>query len=394
MKEKIKRFLHYLYVSIKKPEMEVLPGNLAFFFMMMIIPLLTIIGTVIANLDITDRSLTQTIYNNFPNNIADLIISIMGEGSSSVSVWAILVGSLLLASNGTYSMIVTSNSIYGIEKSSQIKNRIKSVVLVIVLVLLFTLLLIIPVINSKVLEIAARLTKTDMSTNIYFMLYKVLKYPILFVFVFVFVKILYKYSPRAILVGSLLLASNGTYSMIVTSNSIYGIEKSSQIKNRIKSVVLVIVLVLLFTLLLIIPVINSKVLEIAARLTKTDMSTNIYFMLYKVLKYPILFVFVFVFVKILYKYSPSGGNRKKTSYGAVFTSVLLMISTWGYSIYIEYFSDFETLYGGISNLLFLMLWIQLISYIFVLGMNLNAAREKMILEDIKKDKTNKKERET
>lgn len=285
MKEKIKRFLHYLYVSIKKPEMEVLPGNLAFFFMMMIIPLLTIIGTVIANLDITDRSLTQTIYNNFPNNIADLIISIMGEGSSSVSVWAILVGSLLLA-------------------------------------------------------------------------------------------------------------SNGTYSMIVTSNSIYGIEKSSQIKNRIKSVVLVIVLVLLFTLLLIIPVINSKVLEIAARLTKADMSTNIYFMLYKVLKYPILFVFVFVFVKILYKYSPSGGNRKKTSYGAVFTSVLLMISTWGYSIYIEYFSDFETLYGGISNLLFLMLWIQLISYIFVLGMNLNAAREKMILEDIKKDKTNKKERET
>ena len=279
MKEKVKRFLHYLYVSIRKPEMEVLPGNLAFFFMMMIIPLLTIIGTVIANLDIADRSLTETIYANFPNNIADLITSIMAEGSSTVSVWAILIGSLLLA-------------------------------------------------------------------------------------------------------------SNGTYSMIVTSNSIYGIKKSSAIKNRIKSVVLVIVLVLLFTLLLIIPAINSKVLGLIARLTKTNMATNIYFMLYKVLKYPILFLFVFIFVKILYKFSPSGKNRKRTSYGAVFTSVLLMISTWGYSIYIEYFSDFETLYGGISNILFLMLWINLITYIFVLGMNLNAAREKMILEDKAKEEKN------
>ena len=111
-------------------------------------------------------------------------------------------------------------------------------------------------------------------------------------------------------------------------------------------------------------------------------------MLYKVLKYPILFLFVFIFVKILYKFSPSGKNRKRTSYGAVFTSVLLMISTWGYSIYIEYFSDFETLYGGISNILFLMLWINLITYIFVLGMNLNAAREKMILEDKAKEEKN------
>ena len=61
-----------------------------------------------------------------------------------------------------------------------------------------------------------------------------------------------------------------------------------------------------------------------------------------------------------------------------------MISTWAYSVYIDYFSDFETIYGGISNILFLMLWINLIAYIFVLGMNLNAAREEMIKESEKK----------
>ena len=273
MKEKANRFLHYLYISIRKPEMEVLPGNLAFFFMMMIIPLLTILATIIANLDVGKSTLYEALRTSFPENIATLISSIAGEGSTN-STWILLIVSLILA-------------------------------------------------------------------------------------------------------------SNGTYSMIVTSNSIYGIKKSSYIKNKFKSIILVIVLVILFTILLVIPVINTKVIDFIAKLTKTDMATNLYYLLYNVLKYPVTFLLVFVFVKILYKFSPSGGKRKRTSYGAVFTSVLLVLSTWLYSFYIEYFSNYETYYGGISSILFLMIWINLISYLFVLGMNMNAAREKMINENNK-----------
>ncbi len=273
MKEKVRRFLHYLYISIRKPEMEVLPGNLAFFFMMMIIPLLTILATIIANLDVGKSTLYEALSTSFPDNLAELISSIAGEGSSS-STWILLIVSLLLA-------------------------------------------------------------------------------------------------------------SNGTYSMIVTSNSIYGIRSSSYIKNKVKSVLLVLVLVILFTILLIIPAINSKMIDFIARLTNIDMATNIYYMLYNLLKYPVTFLLVFIFVKILYKFSPSGGKRKRTSYGAIFTSVLLVIATWGYSLYIEYFSSYENYYGGISGILILMIWINLISYIFVLGMNMNAAREKIINESNK-----------
>ena len=140
MKEKIDRFLHYLYISIKRPEMAVLPGNLAFFFMMMMIPLLTILGIVVSNLDVGKASVYEALISNFPNNIASLIISISGESSSAIGIGTLLVASLILASNGTYSMIVTSNSIYGIEKTSYIKNKIKSVVLLIVLIILFTVL--------------------------------------------------------------------------------------------------------------------------------------------------------------------------------------------------------------------------------------------------------------
>lgn len=285
MKNRIKTFLHYLNISIKKPEMEVLPGNLAFFFMMMIIPLLTLLTTIVANLNISETiSLNEGLFSHFPSNIANIFESIETQGSSSVSFWAIFIGSLLLA-------------------------------------------------------------------------------------------------------------SNGTYSMIVTANSSYGIKKTSYIKNKIKSIILVIVLVFMFTMLLLIPIINTKVLDFIARITKTNMATNVFFMLYRLLRYPVLFLFVFIFVKILYKYSPSGKRKKRTTYGAVFTSLLLIVTTWGYSLYIEYFSDFETIYGGISNILFLMMWINLIAYIFVLGMNLNAAREKMLTE-IEEEKNKKEQQDT
>ena len=73
MINKVKRFLHYLYISIKRPEMEILPGNLAFFFMMMIIPVLTILGAFVTNIDIGERTVYDTLMNNLPDNIANLI---------------------------------------------------------------------------------------------------------------------------------------------------------------------------------------------------------------------------------------------------------------------------------------------------------------------------------
>ena len=230
---RVKSFLHYLYISIKRPEMEVLPGNLAFFFMMMIIPLLTILGIVISNIDVGKASVYDALVSNFPDNIASMIISIAGDSSSSIGIMALLVSSLLLASSGTYSMIVTSNSIYGIKKSN------------------------------------------------YFL-------------------------------------------------------------NKIKSIILLVILIILFIVLLFVPIFNNKLFEFIGSLTNTDIATNAYVTLYHILKYPVVFLLVFLFISILYRFSPSDRkHRKRIWYGAAFASVLLVIVTWGYSYYLEYFSTFE-----------------------------------------------------
>lgn len=271
MKNKIKRFLHYLYISIKGPEMQVLPGNLAFFFIMMMVPLLTLIGAILSDINIAKGTVYDALFINFPDNIASLIISISGDESTSIGTWALVIASLILASKGTYSMIVTSNSIYGIKRSNYIKNRVRSILMLILLVVLFVVMLIIPTINSEVLSF----------------------------------------------IGAL---------------------------------------------------------------THTNVATNFYFTLYHLLKYPVIFLLVLQIVGILYKLSPSERKGKRVVYGAIIASALLMIVTWLYSFYIEYFSSYETYYGGISSLLFLMLYFYLISYVFVLGMNINFAREKISKE--------------
>ena len=96
MKQKIKSFWNYLLISIKRPEMEVLPGNLSFNFMMMLIPLFTLVGIVITNINVETGNIKDVILNNFPDNVADLIIAISGQSSSAIGVGALLFGSLLL----------------------------------------------------------------------------------------------------------------------------------------------------------------------------------------------------------------------------------------------------------------------------------------------------------
>lgn len=266
MKEKVKKTIKYLYTNMSSKEMGILPGHLAFYLLLMLIPFLTLMGSLLTTIDIGTSSITDIIYNNLPKNIANLIISISEQESSNISLWMLLIPTLILASNGTYSMITASNSIYKIENSSYIKNRLKAFVMLVVLVLIFVFLLLVPTFGN----------------------------------------ILFK------IIGSILIDEN--------------------------------------------------IVE------------NIWYWLFTILKYPVTFLFVFLSVKLLYKMAISlRKTHKKVTIGALSTSIMWVIATIGYSYYIEYFSSYETFYGGISSLLFLMLWIYLISYIFVFGIVLNAS---------------------
>lgn len=82
------------------------------------------------------------------------------------------------------------------------------------------------------------------------------------------------------------------------------------------------------------------------------------------------------------------GNLKPTffSVGLLFTSLLLIGTTYLFGIYVEDFSQYNQLYGSIGALLILMVYIWLNANILLLGFELNASLRALKSRNIEKSK--------
>ena len=134
---KIKEYLKKLYDIIVIPSMSYLPGNLAFFLVLSIFPILTLIGVIASGFSINIDSLINLLDNALPNNVANILTSfIQGKGFDS-NIGIFMVIGFYLASNGADAIILASNNLYGFPNSEYIKRRIKSIFIIILIILLF-----------------------------------------------------------------------------------------------------------------------------------------------------------------------------------------------------------------------------------------------------------------
>lgn len=179
------------------------------------------------------------------------------------------------------------------------------------------------------------------------------------------------YNILILIISAMLLVSKGTRSIIRVASVIYETKDVNNLGTFLKSIAFAIMLIVLMAFLIIIPVLGNKILEV---LSNFDMITESLLKAYTILKWPLTVVVIFINLKIIYIYSP---NRtipsKSVNKGATFTSVLWVAITALYSFYITHLTKYNIFYGGAANIIILMLWIYLMSYIFVLGMSINAS---------------------
>lgn len=98
----------------------------------------------------------------------------------------------------------------------------------------------------------------------------------------------------------------------------------------------------------------------------------------QLLQYVILILLTYLAVATLYYFGTKEGRLARFfSVGALFTTVLIMITTYLFGLYITNFSSYNELYGSIGALLVLMVYIWLNSNILLLGFELNASLTKM-----------------
>lgn len=170
---------------------------------------------------------------------------------------------------------------------------------------------------------------------------------------------------------ALIVASNGTYAVINASNALYRVKDRDILKDRIKSIILLIILLCLLIFLILVPMFGEKILslfhsnEAIARLK----------MIYHLLKWPLTVFFVYINLKLIYTIAPSKKiASSSTTYGAIFTTVIWTVATAVFSSYLKHFANYDVIYGNLSSIIILMMWLYIISYVFVMGIAINVTK--------------------
>lgn len=264
MFNRISENLKRLLLIIKRPEMTILPGHLAFFLVLSILPLFMVLFIIASTMPFSVGLMTDFVVETFPSDVAELILPLF------------------------------TGRTFGLETT------------------LFILL-------------------------------------------------------------SIFVASKGFSSIIVIANTFYNNKRKNTIVRRIKSIILTTLLLLLFLFMIVVLAFGNNIMLFISNLIGSDLIYNYVHMFYLLLKWPFAFVFMLILINLIYTLAPDNSIKSRTAFpGALFTTITWIISTWLYSMWVDNFSNYDVVYGSLSTIIVMMIWIYLLSYLFVLGLAINA----------------------
>lgn len=262
--ERIKKIINGLLKLISTNEMRILPAHLAFFLVLSVVPIITLIGFVSSFFSISLDSIINSLQNNIPKEITDLLLPFISGKGVDIGIGLSMFLVFLVASNGSHSIIIASNTLYKIENSDYLKRRIKA--------LFMTALL---------------------------------------VFLFIFIVVVLAFG------------------------------------NNILSFIL-----------------DLKVFK--------NIGDNIY-NIFVFIKWPIAYLLILFSLKVIFTFAPDKKIESRyVNKGVQFTTLGWMIVTAIYSFYVSNIANYDIFYGGLSNVIILMMWVYILAYILVLGIAINA----------------------
>jgi membrane protein len=68
--------------------------------------------------------------------------------------------------------------------------------------------------------------------------------------------------------------------------------------------------------------------------------------------------------------NPDTKKFKLINAGTLFSTIVIFIATWGLSFYFSNFNVYNKIYGSIGSLLITLVWINIVSYVLIIGFEL------------------------
>ena len=163
---------------VKKPEMRILPGQLAFFFVMAFIPIITLVGVIASQFNISTEALQASLDIAMPSSVSNLIVRMISSEGFNFNIGVFLVSAVILASNGTHSIIIAANEIYKLEPKDFFSRRLKAISMILILVEVIFFILVIPVFGDTIFAILRAEAQNKNFIEFAYKIYRLLKYPV------------------------------------------------------------------------------------------------------------------------------------------------------------------------------------------------------------------------
>jgi membrane protein len=172
--------------------------------------------------------------------------------------------------------------------------------------------------------------------------------------------------------SALIFATNGVANLMRAFNrSSLVLETRTWLKIRWVALVLTVVISISLLIAILIMTLGQNVLNfLQAHIFTTQ---HFWFYIIAFIRWLVVVLIFFVTVSILYRYGPAHKQRWNfLNPGSIMATVLAVLTSLGFTYYINHFSHYNKIYGSIGTLIVVMLWLYLNSLIVLMGFELNA----------------------
>lgn len=175
---------------------------------------------------------------------------------------------------------------------------------------------------------------------------------------------------------ALYFASNGVVNLMTEFNNTNLFkEKRVWWKKRLVAIFLTLVLTLLILTSIILITFTKDIIEV---LFENDwLGSSINWIYVNFGRWVIVISLFYIAISSLYYFGPAKRkNWKFFSVGSSSSTILIILTSLGFSYYVTHFSRYNAIYGSIGTVIIVMLYFQLNSLILLLGFELNASVRK------------------
>ena len=192
--KKVKRGIAKLLKIISKQEMRILPGQIAFFLILSIFPLITILGLLMSVFAISFDSILNFARDVLPLQVVNILENYIHSGFTTNTILTLLIG-FFLASNGPHSIIVAADTLYNIDGQNYFRTRIKAILMTMILLVVFVILIVGLAFGNTIIKSLLDFGLFEGFGSQLYNIYILFKWPIAFLLIFLCVKLLYTMAP-------------------------------------------------------------------------------------------------------------------------------------------------------------------------------------------------------